>query len=153
MNPKTLILASALLLCLTGCASAPAFPAANVSLTSPSGTVLQDTVEVASTPEQQRQGLMGRTAVEHGMLFTFTQPQVLTFWMKDTLVPLDVLFFAADGSFVSYASMEPCTSDPCPTYESSLPALYGLEEPAGYVRSHGIGQGWKLAIGSGAVRP
>ncbi|MES1164625.1 MAG: DUF192 domain-containing protein [Verrucomicrobiota bacterium] len=55
-------------------------------------------VEVASTPEEHARGLMYRSHldVDAGMLFVFDQPQVQRFWMKNTLIPLDMIFIGAD---------------------------------------------------------
>jgi len=91
------------------------------------------TVAVAETNEQRAQGLMG---VENlgpldGMLFVFGNEAVRSFWMKDTLFPLDVAFFDADGFLVSKTSMATCLDDDCPSYSSELPAQYALEAPLG----------------------
>ena len=49
---------------------------------------------------------------DHGMFFVFETQQVLHFWLKNTLIPLDIFFFDADGNFVSMATMEPLQSGP-----------------------------------------
>ncbi|RPI22311.1 MAG: hypothetical protein EHM57_05495, partial [Actinobacteria bacterium] len=53
------------------------------------------------------------------------------FWMKNTLLPLDIAFFAGDGSFVDRLTMEPCPGDPCPVYRPSGPYRLAVEVPAG----------------------
>jgi hypothetical protein len=64
------------------------------------------TVEIADTGETREIGLMCRThlAGDRGMLFDFKTPQPVSFWMKNTLIPLDMVFIAADGRVVSVAS-------------------------------------------------
>ncbi|MDB4977948.1 MAG: hypothetical protein JWM56_134 [Candidatus Peribacteria bacterium] len=105
-------------------------------------------VEVADTSARQELGLMFRSKLEPdtGMLFIFTDENVLNFWMKNTLVPLDVLFFTAAGEFVSVQTMKPCTQDPCPSYASDKPATYALEVPAGYAKEHNVGEGWNITV-------
>lgn len=92
---------------------------------------------------------MGRTSLpdKTGMLFVFDTEQPLSFWMKDTLIPLDVLFFRADGTFVSGETMVPCQADPCPVYVSAEPSGLALEVPAGFAAVHSIGGGWSLRRG------
>lgn len=105
-------------------------------------------VEIVDTPEQRQKGMMSRTDFgdAQGMLFLFENEQPLSFWMKNTLIPLDVLFFDGDASFVSSATMAPCESDPCPIYASEEPAMSALEVPAGFLEKHGIGKGWKIRL-------
>jgi uncharacterized membrane protein (UPF0127 family) len=92
------------------------------------------TVELATTPEQQARGLMQRTSMpaDHGMLFVFAHDQPRTFWMKDTLIPLDMLFFDAGHRLVAIrADARPCKADPCKLYPSGVAARYVLELNAG----------------------
>ena len=105
-------------------------------------------VEIADDPPEQERGLMERTELpkDHGMLFIFVEPQPLSFWMKNTLIPLDALFFDAAGHFVSVQTMTPCTADPCRTYSSRALAQYALEVSAGFAEKGGVGEGWKLVF-------
>jgi uncharacterized membrane protein (UPF0127 family) len=105
-------------------------------------------VEVADEPSEQRRGLQARAQLpqDQGMLFVFTFPQPLSFWMRETIIPLDVLFFDEAGSFVGFRTMEPCRREPCPIYSSNGPAKYALEVNAGFVEREGIGDGWRLQL-------
>jgi hypothetical protein len=122
-------------------------PRQQIILRGPQGKEIQIMVDVAAKQSVQERGLMFRRAVTRGMLFVFEQPQQLSFWMKNTLVPLDVLFFTADGSFLSAEQMVPCRTDPCISYLSRGAAKYALEEAGGFVEREGIGVGWKLIAG------
>jgi len=90
-------------------------------------------VAVAETPDQRSQGLMGVTDLGglDGMLFVFQADSEGGFWMKNTLIPLDIVFFTADGGFVDALTMLPCVEDPCPTYRPDGSYRYALEALAG----------------------
>ena len=90
-------------------------------------------VAVATTPRQRSQGLMGVTDLGglDGMLFVFQTESTGGFWMKDTLIPLDIAFFDSDGVLVDEMTMEPCTADPCPSYRPGGSYRYAVEAPAG----------------------
>lgn len=90
-------------------------------------------VAVAASPSQRSQGLMGVADLGSldGMLFVFPADSDGGFWMKNTLIPLDIVFFTADGGFVDSLTMAPCTEDPCPTYRPGGSYRYALEAPAG----------------------
>jgi uncharacterized membrane protein (UPF0127 family) len=90
-------------------------------------------VAVAETPTRRSQGLMNVTDLGglDGMLFVFQVDSDGGFWMKNTLIPLDIVFFAADGGFVDSLTMAPCTEEPCPVYRPSGAYRYALEVPAG----------------------
>lgn len=100
-------------------------------------------VEVAESAAAQQRGLMYRQSLgkDSGMLFIFGKQELLTFWMKNTMIPLDILFISSDLVIVDVSTMYPCTLDPCPFYTSKQPAKYALEVNAGYVRSHTIKTG------------
>ncbi len=66
-----------------------------------------------------------------GMLFVFPEPTTAAFWMKDTLIPLDIAFFDGGGDLVDRLTMVPCEADPCPTYPAAGTYRFALEAPAG----------------------
>jgi uncharacterized membrane protein (UPF0127 family) len=88
--------------------------------------------ELAVTPGQRTVGLMNRTqAPRDGMLFVFKYPTSGGFWMKNTLVPLTIVFFDAYGNRVRRMSMVPCKKDPCVVYDPGRTYRFALELPAG----------------------
>jgi uncharacterized membrane protein (UPF0127 family) len=90
-------------------------------------------VALADEAPTRAQGLMGVVDLGglRGMLFVFPEDTAAGFWMKDTVLALDIVFFAADGSLVDLVEMSPCLADPCPVYESAGSYRYALEVPAG----------------------
>jgi uncharacterized protein len=92
------------------------------------------TVEVAADDYSRMRGLMFRDtlAQDHGMLFVFDSEQPLAFWMKNTRIALDILYFDEGLRLVSIAAnTPPCTTPFCPSYPSGRPARYVLELNAG----------------------
>jgi uncharacterized protein len=84
--------------------------------------------ELALTSESRARGLMNRRkAPADGMLFVFHQPTSGGFWMKNTLVPLTIVFFDASGSRVRRMSMVPCREDPCAIYDPGRRYRFALE--------------------------
>lgn len=107
------------------------------------------TVEVADTDATREHGLMDRTemAADHGMLFVFQDDIPRAFWMKNTKIALDMLFFDADRRLVSVQrNVPPCTSDPCPAYSSGAPARYVLELNGGETQKIGVTAGDEIEI-------
>ena len=87
--------------------------------------------EVAKTTPQRSRGLMNRTtAPKDGMLFVFPTATTGGFWMKNTLVPLTIVFFDSAGKRVRKLSMVPCRKDPCQIYDPGRPYRFALELPA-----------------------
>jgi uncharacterized membrane protein (UPF0127 family) len=92
--------------------------------------------EVAKTSGQRAHGLMNRTrAPRDGMLFVFPETTTGGFWMKNTLVPLTIVFFDSSGRRVRKLSMTPCSKDPCPIYDPSRRYRFALELRASDTRS------------------
>ena len=99
------------------------------------------TLELATTPEARSCGLSLRDSLpeNRGMLFVYAEPEVLTFWMKNTRMPLSIAFIDADGRIVGIQKMNPL---PLTTvYASSVPALYALEVNQGWFEENGLGVG------------
>ena len=72
------------------------------------------TGEVAATPEQQARGLMFRRSLgpDQGMIFPYSPPQEVGFWMKNTLIPLDMIFIRSDGTIVRIVTAQPHSLQP-----------------------------------------
>jgi uncharacterized membrane protein (UPF0127 family) len=110
-----------------------AFPTDEILLASPDGD-RPLTVAIAATPLERSQGLMRVDDLLDldGMLFVFDVTTSTTFTMRDTLLPLDIAFFAGDGALVAKLQMEPCGDlDPCPSYASPARFRFALEAPQG----------------------
>lgn len=137
---------------LAGCGSQPAAnpsPPASGPRTAPSGLDLVQlaidsgarthrfTVEVARTPEQQAQGLMNRRSLapNAGMLFPFDPPRPASFWMRNTLIPLDLIFIRPDGTIARIATGVPLSETRIEVGEQ-LTAV--LEVPGGRAAQLGI---------------
>ena len=105
-------------------------------------------VEVVKRSDEMARGLMYRRSLgkDSGMLFIFRKEELQSFWMKNTLIPLDMIFISADRVIVEITTMQPCITDPCPDYTSRQPAQYVLEVNAGYCRSHTIIIGDKISL-------
>lgn len=98
-------------------------------------------VELAESGEQQMRGLMHREhmAANRGMFFIFGEEFMQAFWMKNTLISLDILYFDQKLRLVSMQNnVPPCKADPCPSYPSSAPAKYVLELNGGTADKLGV---------------
>ena len=93
------------------------------------------TVAVADTPELRQRGLMFVEDLGdlQGMVFVFEEERTGGFWMKNTLIPLDIAFFDGLGLYVGGLTMEPCNTDSCPTYDVGRSYVFALEAPAGHL--------------------
>ena len=106
-------------------------------------------VEIADTPEERATGLMFREelAQDRGMLFVFEEDGIHSFWMKNTKIPLDIIWISQD-MVVVYISKDtrPCLADPCPAVNPGKIARYVLEANAGASDKAGIEVGDKATI-------
>lgn len=110
-------------------------------------------VEVADNDEERARGLMFRDqlAADHGMLFIHETEEPQSYWMKNTRIPLDILYFDNARKLVSQQrDVPPCTlGDGCPPYPSNAPARYVLELNAGEAARLGLADGAVMAFGPG----
>jgi uncharacterized membrane protein (UPF0127 family) len=105
--------------------------------------------EFAVDDASRELGLMNRTqlAADHSMLFVFVDDQPRAFWMKNTLIPLDILYFDKDRKLVSMQlNAQPCKADPCAIYPSDGNARYVLELKAGTAGKLGLKLGESLTV-------
>lgn len=105
-------------------------------------------LEVAQTPEQQEMGLMYRSSLpdNRGMLFEFNKPQYTRFWMKNTIIPLDMIFLKGDEVKAIFANVPPCTSDPCKSYGPSVEIDRVIELAGGRAEELGLKVGDRVTI-------
>ncbi|HRS23217.1 MAG TPA: DUF192 domain-containing protein, partial [Candidatus Woesebacteria bacterium] len=95
-------------------------------------------IEYALTEAQITKGLSGRTSLcsNCGMLFVFNNEGILPFWMKDTLIPLDIIWIDGSGKIVHYVNAT--TTNSLETYQNSIPARYVLELNSGDFNKLGL---------------
>jgi uncharacterized protein len=113
-----------------------------LTITATNGKKHQFTVEVARSAGEQELGLMNREtlAPDRGMIFPYDPPQAASFWMKNTLIPLDMVFIRADGTIARIeANTAPLSLDPVPS-----------GEPIGAVLELAGGRAAELGITAGA---
>jgi len=133
-----------------GCASAPQDPNALPATRMQIGRE-KFTLEIARRPAQRERGLMFRKSMpaDHGMIFTFPDEEERSFWMKNTEIPLDILFLRADGTVVSVHQMRPFALTGVP---SNGPAKYAIELNEGTAARVGVKAGDRLQIPADAAQ-
>jgi hypothetical protein len=108
-------------------------------------------LEVAQTSQQQAIGLMGRNSLEdnQGMLFPFDPPRSVSFWMKNVLIDLDMIFLRKGKVFAIEHRVPPCQTTPCPTYGPKGATIdQVIELRGGRVAELGIEVGDRISIQS-----
>jgi hypothetical protein len=119
----------------------PTLPRARVLLEDAVGGVHEVDVEVAATPEARTRGLMWRTELPagRGMLFIFPEEEVQSFWMRNTLIPLDMIFIDSTGLIVGI--IERAVPRTLTSRSVGVPGRYVLEVPGGWCQSVGLESG------------
>ena len=97
-------------------------------------------VEVADDDDERRRGLMNRDSLpeDQGMLFVYPEQRTLSFWMRNTDIPLDIAYIDQQGFIVDIQRMDPHTEE---LHPSSRPAMYALEMNQGWFEAHDVGEG------------
>lgn len=106
-------------------------------------------VEIANTPEKREKGLMFREALKEneGMFFIFEKEGNYPFWMKNTLIPLDIIWLSENGEIVFIKeNAQPCTESYCPSIVPNKEAKYVLEIKAGISKNINLNVGEKAKI-------
>ncbi|MDR2019970.1 MAG: DUF192 domain-containing protein [Treponema sp.] len=110
-----------------------------------SGAAVPLSAEIAVTAEEQAAGLMNRRSLPDGkgMLFVYARDERMSFWMKNTLIPLSIAFIAYDGRILEIRDMKPRDLTPV---RSARSVRYALEVPQGWFDRAGIAVGDRLIL-------
>jgi uncharacterized membrane protein (UPF0127 family) len=108
-------------------------------------------VEIADSSDERAQGLMGRTflGADQGMAFLWDEPAEARFWMKNTLIPLQIAFWDTNRRIVALIEMPPCTTDPCPKYGPNEATAGAVEANTGWFTAHGVAVGDTVELDAG----
>jgi uncharacterized membrane protein (UPF0127 family) len=139
-----------LLLASSGCQSVASD---TVVLEPATGKPVPVAVELATTPDARQLGLMYRESLDpgRGMLFIFPRSAPQSFWMRNTKIPLDIVFIDDAGKIVRlHARTTPFSEDSLP---SGAPVRFVLEVPGGYCEQNGVHEGDTVRLGSLATHP
>ncbi len=105
-------------------------------------------VEIADTEPHREAGLMNTRSLpaDQGEAFTWPQPIRVGFWMKDTLIPLDIVYWDQQGHIVDILTMQPCSADPCQVYYARAAFAGAVELDPGVVEKAGVQTGDSLTL-------
>jgi uncharacterized membrane protein (UPF0127 family) len=117
-----------------------------------SGDPVSIRAEIARTDAERARGLMYRKKLPdgEGMLFVFDRDQILSFWMKDTLIPLSIAYISSDGRILEIHDMKPQDLSPI---RSARSLRYALEVPQGWFSRIGVSLGDRVVSGDGSPLP
>lgn len=129
----------------TGAISRPQLETRLLRITASTGEEIVVEAEIADSEAERRRGLMERTALADnaGMLFVFEQERQLSFWMKNTIIPLSIAYIDAGGRIVDIQDMQPLDET---SHPSDGPAQYALEVNQGFFEENGIEVGDRVEL-------
>lgn len=144
---RILLLAALLALPATAVAGT-AVERGTATITKRDGAKVTLRVELARTDEARQRGLMNRRTLgaKAGMAFLYPRSHRGGFWMKNTLIPLDIAFADGRGKILRILTMQPCRRDPCRVYDPMVSYRTALEVNAGAFRRWGVRPGDRLRI-------
>ena len=118
------------------------------TITTRAGEKVVVRVEIADTRAERQRGLMGRRSLpaKSGMIFRYASDTTGGFWMKDTLIPLDIAFYDRRGKILRIFTMTPCRKDPCRVYDPGVAYRAALEVNAGSFRRWNVRTGDRIAV-------
>ncbi|MDR1971973.1 MAG: DUF192 domain-containing protein [Treponema sp.] len=133
------------ILFLLGACQAGSLEQRELTIERAEGAPVRLRAEIARTPDEQQRGLMYRKSLDkgRGMLFLFDRDQILSFWMKNTLIPLSIAYIKSDGTLLEIRDMSPLDQTPV---RSSRGVRYALEVPQGWFEEAGIRAGDRLLL-------
>ncbi|OGC68974.1 hypothetical protein A2415_04210 [candidate division WWE3 bacterium RIFOXYC1_FULL_39_7] len=105
------------------------------------------TAEIADSPSEKMQGLMFRKTLgeNEGMFFIYENEDYYSYWMKNTFIPLDLIWLDSDYTVVDIkTNAPPCLEETCPSYKPATPARYVLELNAGWSEKNSLKIGDKI---------
>ena len=105
-------------------------------------------LEIADTPEKRELWLMFRESLpeDQGMLFVFDKADFWSFWMRNTLIPLDIIRIDKDNKVVDFISLPPCKEAQCPSFSPKAQAIQAIELNSWTIEKLGIQTGTLLEI-------
>jgi uncharacterized protein len=145
MNRCALLAAALALACPSRSSPPPPAPPQALAHVHTARGVATVRLEVARTPAARERGLMDRPALaqDAGMLFVFASAERHGFWMKNTLIPLDMLFLSDGGRVVAVVERKPLTLD---VTDGDVDSRYVLEVNGGWARAHGVAKGDQVTL-------
>jgi len=104
--------------------------------------------EIADTQQKKERGLQFREHLKEnsGMLFTFDNDATFNFWMKNTLIPLDIIFISKNYAIVDIIQADPCVEEPCESYKTTKMSRYVLEVNQNFTLKNNIKVGAKVTV-------